>query len=354
MRVLSLGTDRKLFDTGSAVYARHRQYAHILGNLQVVVFTRRGKYRTIHDDSLHIHPTNSRSRLRYGLDALLLARTLPKPDVITVQDPFETGLVGVLLSRLWHVPLHVQVHTDFLAEGFAAHSRLNRVRLWLARFVFKRAARVRVVSARIADGIKERYKLDIPISVLPIFVDVNRFLTVRHAAHPRFEASLLFVGRLEAEKRADIAIRTLARVRSLGIVAGLTILGDGSLQKQLEQFAEKQEVSEWVNFVGHQDPLPHYAHADIVLVPSEYEGYGLVIVEALAAGVPVMATPVGVAEESGAIIAPHDSDAFAGELCALFARPELPKGRLLSYPYRSEEEYMHAWASDIAACVMQG
>lgn len=348
--ILAISTDKGTLDLESVVFARQKKYAEMLGELHIIVFTK-GNHESVHDGSLHIYPTNSKSPWRYGWDAIRLARKLPKPDVVTVQDPFETGLVGVIVSWLLSAPLHVQIHTDFLPPAFGKHSWKNRIRVFLASFVLRRARGVRAVSNRIKESIENKYRIKAPISILPIYTDTSRFHGARHRQHPKFSASLLFVGRLESEKRVDIAVRALSRVRNLGIDAGLTIVGEGSQRTRLGLFAKEVQVADYVEFVGKQDPLPYYAEADLVLVPSTYEGYGLVIVEALAAGVPVLATNVGVAQEAGAIIAPHDSDGFAGELCALFARSELPKGRLLEYPYKSEDEYIMAYTDDILSCV---
>ncbi|HET8581149.1 MAG TPA: glycosyltransferase [Candidatus Paceibacterota bacterium] len=350
MRVIAFGTDRTILDPDSPARERQRRYAAALGELHAIIFSLGASGEPQHDGPLHIYPTNSKSKLRYGWDALRIARTLPAPEAITAQDPFETGLAALFAARRRKVPLHVQVHTDFLAPGYAAHSRLNRIRRLLAGFVLRRAAGIRAVSPRIKERIVQAYRPKAPISILPIFVDVERFHMLPHTKHPHFDPALLFIGRLEPEKRADIAIRSLARLQSLGIRhAGLTIAGEGSLRARLEAFTRELGVAERVAFLGRTDPAPLLAKADIVLVPSAYEGYGLVIVEALAAGVPVLATDVGIAAEAGALIAPFPSDDFAGALAHLIAKGDLPKGRLLAYPYASEEEYVAAWAADIAA-----
>lgn len=349
MKLLMLSTDRKMLQAESSVRDRMVSYASELDELHVIVFTEGKNGEVIRDGSLCIYPTNSSSRLLYGFDAIRIARNLPKTEVVTSQDPFETGIAACLISIFKKASLHIQVHTDFLSPAFIKHSFLNRIRTFIAGFVLLRASRMRVVAPRIRDEIIARYKLKSEISVLPIFVDTVKFFGLRHVQHSKFEKSLLFVGRLEAEKRADIAIRTLMRVRALGVNAGLTIVGDGSLKSRLEEFAKQHQVAEWVDFVGQQDPLPHYAHADMLLVPSAYEGYGLVIIEGLASGVPVLSTDVGIAREAGAIIAPDDGDGFSGVLCSMFAHKELPKGRLKEYPYKNEAEYVSAWVADVAA-----
>jgi glycosyltransferase involved in cell wall biosynthesis len=342
-----LSTDATIADPHSQAHARAARYANEIGAIDVIVLSSNRALAIGTHGPLAVYPTRSWSRALSGFGALLLARKLPRSDVITAQDPFETGLIGVIMSHLLHAPLHVQVHTDFLSPEFLAHSWKNRVRVALAGLVLRRAAHIRVVSVHLKEGIEKKYRPHARVSVLPIFVDTERFRALTHRPHERFGVSLLFVGRLEKEKRADVAIRALARARSLGIDAGLTIVGDGSERGQLKLLAHELGVADWVVCTGRQDPLEHYASANMLLVPSEYEGYGLVIIEALATGVFVLATDVGVAREAGAHIAPHDTDGFAGELCSLLAHAQIPKGELRNYPYQNFAEYVSMWAADL-------
>jgi glycosyltransferase involved in cell wall biosynthesis len=104
-------------------------------------------------------------------------------------------------------------------------------------------------------------------------------------------------------------------------------------------------VSNRVFFEGSKDPAPYYALADLVLVTSLYEGYGLVIVEALAVGKPVLSTDVGVARDAGAIIATLDS--FAAALSQWF-KDGSRVGVLKNVPERDFVSYVRAYCDDIA------
>lgn len=343
-RVLSLGTDRKLLEDGSAVRARQEAYARCLGALDCIVFSRETALVGRTDGSLSVTPTSSRSRLLYGYDAWRLARRLPRPDVVTVQDPFETGLIGLVIARMRRVPLHVQVHTDFTAVAFKRHSLVNRVRYHLAWIVLRRAARVRVILERTKDELVRR-GIRTTISILPVFVDVARLAAIAREKHPRFKISALYVGRLEPEKHPCLAIDAVAHVRASGHDIGLTIAGEGSELAFLKEKVRAAGLEGRVEFVGFQrDIAPFLSKADVVLVPSRYEGYGLVIVESLAAGVPVIATDVGVAREAGAIVT--DERYFAETLLAWLS--DGPRSASLTgYPYASFDEYVEKWCGDV-------
>jgi glycosyltransferase involved in cell wall biosynthesis len=354
MRVLQIGSDRSkrgILFSDSAGFKRQESYAKEFGELDIIGFSLCSDgAKGTNVGALHVHPTDSRSRMRYAFDALRIARTLARPDVVSVQDPFEVGLLGLLIARRLHVPLHVQVHTDFLSPYYAQHSFVNRVRVAIAGFVLRRATRVRVVSERVKSEIVARYGLKTHIGVLPIFVDVDRFRSSRPgldivARFKDFKTRVLIVSRLEPEKNIALAIEAFAR--SAPQSACLIVVGGGSERAALEDAARISGVSDRTFFEGEKDATPYYAIADLVLVPSKYEGYGMVIIEALAAGKPVLSTDVGVAREAGATVAPGK---FADALAEWFANGPRT-GELKGYPYRDFDEYVRAYCADIVACV---
>lgn len=353
MRVLQIGADRSkrgiLFRNFPA-FARQQAYAKEFGRLDIIGFSLRAdNAEPIEDGCLTVYPTNSRWRIAWPFDAYRIARSLQKPYVVSVQDPFETGIIGWLVARRFRVPLHVQVHTDFLSPAYARHSLLNRARVLLGGFVLRRAAGIRAVSERIKRSIMEKYHLRAHISVLPIYVDTARFahavpdptLAARFAA---FSKKLLVVSRLEREKHVGLALEAFASAAPSG--SCLIVVGAGSEGAALRSLAASLGVAGRVFFEGTQNPASYYALADLVLVPSEYEGYGLVVVEALAAGRPVLSTDVGIAREAGAIVA--EPERFTESLRQWF-RSGPREGVLAAYPYRDFSEYVRAYCADIVA-----
>jgi len=300
------------------------------------------------NERVTLYPTNSPSRLMRVWHAIKIGRGL-QADIVTAQDPFETGLVGLFVARRMGARLHVQVHTDFLSSAYAGHSILNRARVLVARFVIHRADHVRVVSDRIKDSIQARYRPRAVISVLPIFVDVERF---RHATAPaqltarfaQYASRLLVVSRLEAEKNVALAISSFAQ--SAPPDACLIVVGNGRQRAVLETLAGTMHIMDRVFFEGAQDTAAYYKMSDLVLVPSTYEGYGLVIVEALAAGKPVLSTNVGIARQAGAIVA--EPEHFSTALAEWFKNGPR-SGTLRDYPYYNYDEYVRAYSDDIAA-----
>ncbi|MCW9054541.1 MAG: glycosyltransferase [Candidatus Pacebacteria bacterium] len=266
----------------------------------------------------------------WGRGALILPfRVGGAFDVVSVQDPFWRGLVGLLLARRKQARLNVQVHTDLEAQGPLRHS--------LARFVLRHADSVRVVSEKLREQAEEM-GVTAPISVLPIYIDIERFCSIERAPRGGEHKTILWVGRFEEEKDPLRAIDVLNEVREGGVDAKLVMLGTGSLENELKKRAEELPVT----FAGWQDPAPFYASADVLLNTSRYEGYGVAMVEALAAGVPVIAPDVGIAREAGAIVVDRDklAEAITNTLRS-GTRGEL------QLPLLSQEEWGRQWSKTL-------
>lgn len=345
--VLTIGTELAVLSPESPVRTRIFSYAAYFKAMHVILLCGRSGSSDVREGNVAVYPTNSRHPLLRYVDALSAARRVGPVDIISAQDPFETGFLAWLIARKRKVPLHVQVHTDFLAPEFAALSFVNRLRVLIANIVITRAARVRVVSPIIAARMKARFGDDLPISILPIFVDLERF---RRAEAPTelasrfssFSSRALVVSRLEHEKNVALAISAFAHASPKD--ACLIILGTGREYNRLEMLVTRLGLDHRVFFEHYRDPAPYYKLADIVLVPSKYEGYGQVIIEALAAGKPVLSTNVGIAAEAGAIVTTEAE--YESSLARWYVSG--PKtGELKNYPYASLEEYVQKYCADI-------
>lgn len=236
-------------------------------------------------------------------------------DVVTVQDPFWRGLFGWFIARRLGVKFNVQVHT-------------SEVRGLVAWFVLGRADSVRVVSEKIKQQVSHPN-----IHVLPVYVDVERF---KHVVRSPEQGMILWVGRFEEEKDPIFALEVLTQVPG----AHMVMLGLGSLQHELKTKSGRLNLS--VLFPGWKDPAPYLAKAAVVLCTSRHESFGASIVEALAAGVPVVAPDVGIAREAGAIVVPRDNLARAVQKVLEFPVTSSLKLKLLN-----TQEWQNAWLASL-------
>lgn len=308
MKVIAISTDRQLFAPGSEVGKRAVAYSRHFEQYSQIVFSLKNHNLKLVElrGNVQVYPTNSVSRFFYIFDAIKIARHLlkqvPGEWVISAQDPFETGLAACWLAWRHKLPFQIQIHTDFLSPYFARQSILNRVRVWLARFVLPRANQIRVVSERIKHsiiqaGIKTK---SVPV-VLPIVINQSVSQSVRgnlKAEYLQFSKIILLVSRLEPEKNVGLAIKVFKQIAEDYPQVGMVIAGSGSEEDKLKNLAGQLELNDKVIFVGQQNSLEvFYAGANVLLSPSNYEGYGLVLAEARLAGLPVVSTDVGIAQE---------------------------------------------------------
>lgn len=105
------------------------------------------------------------------------------------------------------------------------------------------------------------------------------------------EFKIVVCGRLTAPKKLDRVIRLARRIKDEGLRIKIQLIGDGDLREELMKLSELSGVENVVEFLGFQrNPFPYVKAADMLLSTSGYEGFSLVICEAMALGVPVVAT----------------------------------------------------------------
>jgi N-acetyl-alpha-D-glucosaminyl L-malate synthase BshA len=200
----------------------------------------------------------------------------------------------------------------------------------LTRFAINASDAVTTPSAWLAEATYE--KLDVPreqrIDVIPNFVDTARF---RPAAASRAGAlpTLIHVSNFRPLKRVGDVVRVFARVRA-GTPARLQLVGDGPERAAVEALAVSLGVAGDVDFVGERGDLPELlAGASVFLLPSETESFGLAALEALACGVPVVASRVGGVPEvvadgqTGFLCGVGDVEGMAAAVGRLLAEPAL-------------------------------
>lgn len=259
----------------------------------------------------------------WGMGALF--PSIPKGtfDVVTTQDPFFRGLVGWLVARSIGARFNVQVHADL--------EKQNAFKYFLATVVLSHADSVRVVSGRVKTQV-EKMKIGAPITVLPVYIDLEPFRGLERVLYA--QPTILWLGRFEGEKDPLRAVEVLKEVRKKLPEARLIMLGAGSLEGRLRAATKGLPV----DFPGWKSPLEYMSKAHVVLSTSHAESWGASIVEALAAGVPVVAPDVGIAREAGAIVVTRSE--LADKVIEVLDTQ--PKGILNINPF-NKKEWLNKW-----------
>jgi D-inositol-3-phosphate glycosyltransferase len=250
-----------------------------------------------------------------------------------------SGWVGRRVARNWDIPLVQTFHTlgvlknATLAPGDRPEPPL---RLLAERRVATEADRVLVLTCGEASLLHRTYGLSgSRLTVVPAGVDLDRFSPAPAPARRPGPPRLLFVGRLQPLKGPDIAIRTLAEVRRtlpdarLRIVGGTSGVGDAATGPEgLQALAAALGVADAVDLepaLTQETLVERYRDADVLLVPSRSETFGLVALEAQACGTPVVAADVpgleAVVGEGGTLVPGHDPADHAAAVVSFLTDP---------------------------------
>lgn len=195
----------------------------------------------------------------------------------------------------------------------------------------RRSDHVIAISSEMREQLIDTYRFDRDdVSLITHGVDTDTFYP-REGTYPAVsedKTTALFVGRLITRKGADRAIRSIARTGHDDVE--LLIAGTGRDEARLRNLASELNIKENVRFLGYvpDSALPKlYSSADLLLFTSDYEGFGLVILEAMACGTPVIGSPVGgvpdVVEngENGYVVS-RSPDSFAERIDQLHDAPD--------------------------------
>jgi len=146
------------------------------------------------------------------------------------------------------------------------------------------------------------------------------------------EQVILSVSRLVEKNGIDILIRAVARLQGEGLSTRLILAGDGKDKEKLERLADTLEIRHSIIFAGHisyEKTLFYYKLSDVFVRPSRSEGLGSAFLEAMGAGIPVVATPVGgivdfiVDHETGLFAKPNNVEDTARAIREVIENPEL-------------------------------
>lgn len=205
-------------------------------------------------------------------------------------------LAAWLVSRIVRCPWLMDIHGDYLSLPAESLGRRRQILLRLAVVFFaRRASARRAVSRSIADSLEERGLpcVEVPPRLLPVWEEpLKRDRPPLGSPCPR----LLTVGRLVASKGFDLLLTALAELVRTEPAIRLRVVGDGPLRERLTDQAARLGLSHHVELLGARgvdEVRAELSRADLFVISSRDEGLPRTLLEAAAAGMPVVATAVG-------------------------------------------------------------
>ncbi len=262
-------------------------------------------------------------------------------DIVHVQTPFLAHYLGRRIARRLGLPVVETYHTYF--EHYL-HHYVPALPAVMTQAIARRVtvAQCQDVQAVISPSRQmaaalRAYGVRTPIEVLPTGLPETCFSPGNGARFreqqgiPSGRPIALFVGRVAHEKNIDFLVRMLPALRAKVPDVLLVIAGEGPAQQHLHDLVRQTALSEHVHFVGYLDRksslLDCYHAADAFVFASRTETQGLVLIEAMAQGTPVVSTAVmGTADVlagvKGAVVVPEDIEVFAAAVASVLREPE--------------------------------
>jgi 1,2-diacylglycerol 3-alpha-glucosyltransferase len=287
------------------------------------------------------------------------------PDIIHVQSEFRLGRAAAKFAVSRGIPLVMTAHTNWeeliglylplLAEPLAR----KYARLRLGR-TYNSADRVIVPTGAMRDLLLE-YKVGVPIAIIPTGVQRADFelcgaeseaaISCWRERYPELGGKriLLTAGRIGEEKNLNLLLGVMERLRWTAPDAMLVIAGDGPYREALERSVRRRRLEDGVLFLGfvaRSRMKELYGLSDAFVFASRVESQGMVVIESMMAGTPVVAIgEMGTRElmggDNGGFMVEADEGVFAEKVRHLLADPELRRRN-------AEEAFRHAqgWTND--------
>ena len=237
---------------------------------------------------------------RYNLDLLHVHYAIPHS-------------VSALLARSMAIPRRLPFITTLHGTDITPVGS-NRSYLPITKFSIEQSDGVTAISRYLLNQTLKEFDIKRPIEVIPNFVNCDLYtrqpnLAQRAKWAPAGEPILMHLSNFRPVKRVTDCVEIFAQVRAK-MPAKLVLIGDGPERGAAEYLVRKKKLQKDVHFLGKQDQVYRLlSDADLFLLPSQLESFGLAALEAMACEVPVIATNVGGIPE----VVEHDIDGFLVE-----------------------------------------
>jgi glycosyltransferase involved in cell wall biosynthesis len=238
--------------------------------------------------------------------------------------------------RIARAPGHIAALKGVIADEVRFERGLTRLTMGFQarceRLHVLRAARVIVTSQYCAEQVRTLYGATRAPVIVPELIDLAEWRTALAAGSAQTKAGrfvVLFVGRLYRRKRVDVLLRAAAALRGRIPELDVHIVGNGPCAALLRRLARELRLEGTVTFLGdvsRTQLVAEYRAASVFCLPSVQEGFGIVLLEAMAAAKPIVAARAAAIPEvvpHATLVAPDNAEALAAGIESLYRSPEL-------------------------------
>ncbi|MHA1250450.1 MAG: glycosyltransferase [Candidatus Helarchaeota archaeon] len=314
LKMLMLGLDYNAFIKKMDGFIHRLNYYTRYFDIYVLICSPyKYKLKNISKKNIKIYFTNAIFKYFHIFKLFLIYLKISKKnkfDLITTQDPFITGFMGLIIKKISSVPLNVQIHANFINNPYwLKESIINYLLNFIGIFVLKRCDTIRVVTNLIKYQIRKISNINSKIiKNIPVFIDPNTYkiqkkkvIKMNNLKKDNSKKIKFFsLGRLVKQKNFLNLIKAADLLRKNYKDFIIFIGGDGPQRKILQKEVKKRNLEEYIKILGflNEDEKNYYfKHSDVFISSSNYEGLGIVKLEAALYKKPIITTKTCLSNE---------------------------------------------------------
>ncbi len=253
------------------------------------------------------------------------------PDIIHIHTPASIGLLGIYVGKKLNIPIVATYHTllneymEYLpGSRISVFKKLNKKMLNKYISFFYNKTDAITVPSNYTKNVLKQYKIKIKIETIPNGI-VTKLYKRKRTKNRKY--TILHVGRLCKEKNIDILIKAYKKIVNKMPNSQLLILSKGPYETILKSLVKKLGMEKYIKFLGYvseEEKIKLYNSSDLFVIPSTTDTQGIVTIEAMASGTPVIAANIAGSKEfvknnyNGLLFKPNDINDLSKKILSVY------------------------------------
>ena len=268
-------------------------------------------------------------------------------DIVHAHFAYPTGFVGAIISKIFKKPFVLMVHGSDILDNWQ-NEKFAKKRKFAIRYALTNADKIICASSYMKKQVTDLIGIHKNAIVISYGINLSKFQIQQLAPNNNKEKTILFIGNLIPLKGVDVLINAFEIVKRQIANLKLNIIGEGYLKDELKLSIKQKGLDKEITFLGiiKNKELPKYLnHCNLLCLPSRQEAFGVVLIETMACGKPVVASKIGgivdivQSEEAGYLFQPGD----VNELAYFLKKALLKKwdqNKIRSFAQKYSREYV--------------
>ncbi len=209
--------------------------------------------------------------------------------IISTVNPYDLGLIGILLKLLLRLPLQMQIHHDLFSKYYINSKKRHRFYFLLSKFTLPFASTIRTHSKNTANILQKKY----PSKIVKQIKEIADFSDIPVTVSKNTNGILyLSPSRYDSQKNLFNLIEAFVKFNKEYPDTKLRIIGRGPLENDLRLSIEQNNARDYIDLAGWSNDMPNeYTRANFSVLSSIFEGYSMSVIESFRYGTPFLATP---------------------------------------------------------------